>query len=171
MFNFLSDDNQSANSHHRLIKAPDSEGNIPEPTSPIQTGEPVQPVEKTGAALPQATSGLEYYQNNADPTLPLSTVVGQWQSQIGVSENAPPQPLLLKQQQQLLTGDIAGYPIVAWVKGNVFQMTVRRQGGQGQIRYRYRGVIAPDSEQIKGTVAIQLTGFPEATLDWVANRE
>ena len=139
--------------------------------TPNTPSKPLESREIVKRASQQELSGGEYYDSHANPALPLATVVGQWQSQIGDLANASLQTLLLTQQEQLITGQLGHYPVVAWLKGNVFQMTVRRSGTQGQVRFRYRGAINAAQDQIRGVVTIALKGTEKVEVDWVATKQ
>jgi len=104
----------------------------------------------------------------ADPSLPDLVIDGQWSLKIGDNPADAEQGLTLVQSGKLIEGVIEGFPIVAWVQGNTFSMTVRREGSLGQVRLRYRGVINTEQNEIQGRVTIDHRGAPAGSYDWTA---
>ena len=109
--------------------------------------------------------------DNADPSLPTYTIMGNWQLLLGTDEATPKQSLELIQNDRLIEGSLAGHPVIAFVKGNTFNMIVRRDNGEGRVRFRYRGVISNSFDYIRGTVSIDQDGTDIASLNWSAYRE
>ena len=90
---------------------------------------------------------------------------------MGNNSNSAKQLLTLQQDERLVTGDLVGYPVSAFIKGNTFSMTVRRNNGEGRVRFRYFGVINDSFDRMQGAVSIDQNGTDLAQFDWVAYRE
>jgi len=103
-------------------------------------------------------------------TIPDLSIDGRWTLKVGDDPYDGEQDVTLTQNGRLIEGDIDDYPIVAWVQGNTFSMTVRREGSLGQVRLRYRGVINADGSRIEGNVAIDNRGSYLGSHTWAANK-
>ena len=100
------------------------------------------------------------------------SIEGRWQLKTQ-SENGDisgERTLVLKQDGNLLSGALDDLPIAGWVKGNTFSLTTRQYGSNGQVRFRYRGVIGELDEQIRGTTKIDQQGRALGEFQWFAER-
>lgn len=107
------------------------------------------------------------YGGLANTHVPTVDISGPWELNIG---GDPAQQLKLSQNGQLVSGELGGFPVIAWVKGNTFSMTLRRNNGIGQVRFRYRGVINDDADQMQGQVIFETEDKPVASWRWTADR-
>jgi hypothetical protein len=134
----------------------------------------------TDAAVAAAQVADETVQNDQsiagtqlrpDTSVPDRSIDGRWTLRMTNDPSAAEQGLSLVQNGKLVEGVIEDYPVVAWVQGNTFSMTVRREGSLGQVRLRYRGVINADANEIQGSVAIDHRGTDAGAHAWVAYKQ
>lgn len=106
-----------------------------------------------------------------DTGMPDLSVGGRWKLRVGDAPNAGEQEFTLAQTGRLVEGNIDDFPVVAWVQGNTFSMTVRREGSLGRVRLRYRGVINADGTRMEGDVVIDRRGTYMGSHVWAANKQ
>lgn len=139
---------------------------IPIVNSTVPAAKPVTVAAVDGAVVAATTPSPK-----PDISLPETGVAGKWRSRVGSDPAGDEQELTLIQDGRLLEGAIDGFPIVAWVRGNTFSMTIRREGNLGQVRMRYRGVVVADGKEIIGNVSINRGAEKVGSFAWSARKQ
>lgn len=105
-----------------------------------------------------------------DVYAPDASVQGAWRMTVGAGRDAYDRQLVLEQQGRLVTGSFGETPVVGWIKGNTFSVTVRNRTSHGHSRLRYRAVLSPDNEHMQGSLTLEIPGQPVTRAGWVANK-
>lgn len=140
--------------------------------TPNTPSKPLESKEIVKRASQQEISGIEYYEKNANSSLPLKSVEGEWELLVGDDVNNPSQSLILKQDENRIEASLDGWVIHALVKGNVVLITQRHGKNNKQLRFRYRGVVSNSLDEIRGTLSISEEGVTKVEgVSWLALRQ
>lgn len=120
----------------------------------------------------QTTSKQEVHEAMAgrNVSIPPLSVEGRWHLVIGEGNEATPGTWRLKQQGQLLTGDFNNQPVTGWIKGNTFNVTFRQGFLDQRIKFKYRGVIAGNGEEMQGLLFVEMPDKQRGETIWVATK-
>lgn len=121
------------------------------------------------SAMPSEAAAVQYSKPNV--RIANADITGAWELVVGAAEVGEFLGLSVQQSDSLLTGVLDQERVTGWIKGNTFSLTLRVKGQRGgQIRYKYRGVVADDGQAMRGSLFISDRTQPLAKLSWQAKK-
>ena len=97
------------------------------------------------------------------------SVAGNWDFVMGSQTNKVAHALSLEQTDNVVTGDMNGAPLVAFVRGNSVSFNIRRENVYGNLRQRFRGVLT-ENGTMNGVVYSEQNGKLFDRSSWNATR-
>ena len=89
-----------------------------------------------------------------DLTVEGIDISGDWEITVGDAGLAPTQVLTLRQDQVVVSGDLGNQPITGVIRGNTFSTTYRSGRGDGQVKFKYRGLVDTNESYMEGQVGV-----------------
>lgn len=124
-----------------------------------------------GGTTAQSKTAL-FHDLRFEPDLTVAgiDISGDWEITVGDAGLAPTQLLTLRQDQVVVTGELGDQAITGVIRGNTFSTTYRSGRGDGQVKFKYRGLVDPNESYMEGRVGVYQNAQRLDVTTWQARK-